>query len=80
LDALGAEKGAAADEEGVGSLAHKRRKRCIDLAAGVGVEDPDLQSHGAGCRFHVSHRALGDPYIGRFDEQGNASGSGHQLP
>src|SRR5262245_45944547 len=41
LDAPGAEKGAAADEEGVGSLAHKRRKRCIDLAAGVGVEDPD---------------------------------------
>jgi hypothetical protein len=39
-----------------------------------------LQSHGAGCSFHVSHRALGDPHIGRFDEHGNASGSGHQLP
>ena len=29
LDAPGVEKGAGADEEGVGSLACKRRERCI---------------------------------------------------
>ena len=33
-----------ADEERVGPLAHKRREGGIDLAAGAGVEDLDLQS------------------------------------
>jgi hypothetical protein len=38
-------------------LARWYPERCeggIDLAAGVGVDDLDLQSHGAGGRFHVS--------------------------
>ena len=40
-------KGVAADEEGVGPLAHKSREGRIDLAAGAGNENLDLQPHGA---------------------------------
>jgi hypothetical protein len=42
------------------------------------LEDPDLQSHGAGCRFALF--GFGDTCTARVGEQGNASGSGHQLP
>ena len=59
LDTPGLEEGIAADEEGVGPLAHKSCEGRIDLAAGAGVEDLDLQPHGAGSRFHVSQRGLG---------------------
>ena len=48
------EKGVSADEEGVGPLAPKSCESRINLAAGAGVEDLDLQPHGAGSRFHVS--------------------------
>ena len=44
------EEGVAADEERVGPLAHKSCEGRIDLAAGAGVEDLDLQPHGAGSR------------------------------
>jgi hypothetical protein len=79
LDAPRVEKRARADEHGVGPLARKSRERGIDLAAGVGSEDPDLQAHGARCRFRVSHCGLGDPCIVRFNEQRNASGRRYQL-
>ena len=52
-------KGSRTDEEGVGPLAHKSCEGRIDLAAGAGVEDLDLQSDGASSRFHVSQRGLG---------------------
>jgi hypothetical protein len=68
LDTSGVEKGAGANEEGVGPIAHKSRERCIDLAASVGVKDPDLETHRAGRRFHLSHRDLGKTWIVRFDE------------
>ena len=58
LDTPAVEEGVAADEEGVGPLAHKSCEGRIDLAAGAGVEDLDLQPHGASSRFHVSHRGL----------------------
>ena len=79
LDTPAGEKGVAADEEGVGPLAHKSCEGRIDLAAGAGVEDLDLQPHGASSRFHVSQRGLGSRSIGRIDEHGNTSGCGHQL-
>ena len=59
LDAPADEKGVGADEEGVGPLAHKSCEGRIDLAAGAGVEDLDLQPHGARSRFHVSQCGLG---------------------
>ena len=52
-------KGSTADEKGVGPLAHKGCEGRIDLAAGAGVEDLDLQPDGASRRFHVSQRGLG---------------------
>ena len=36
-------------------------------------------SHDAGSGFHVSHRRLGVPSIGRVDEHGHPSGAGHQF-
>jgi hypothetical protein len=79
LDAPAGEKGVVADEEGVGLPAHKSCESGVDLLAGAGVEDLDLQPHSAGSRFHVSYDGLGIHSIGRIDEHGNTSGRGHQL-
>ena len=43
-------------------LARKRRERGIDLTNAAGVENLDLQPHGARSRSHVSHRGLGDDF------------------
>ena len=48
------EKCVLADEQGVGSLASKSREGGVDLADRAGVEDLDLQSHGAARRFHLA--------------------------
>jgi hypothetical protein len=45
------------------------------LAAGAGVENLDLQPHGARSRFNVSQRRLGS-CIGRVDEHGDTNGPG----
>ena len=45
----------------------------------LGVEHLDLQPDGARSRFHVPQRGLGIRSIGRIDEHGHTSGSGHQL-
>jgi putative ABC transport system substrate-binding protein len=44
------EEAVGGDEEGIGPVAHEGGKRRLDLAAGAGVEDLDLQSDGA-CGF-----------------------------
>jgi hypothetical protein len=67
-------------KRGVGSLAHQACERRIDLAAGAGVENLDLHSHGSGSRLHISCRGLGREGVGRIDEYGHAGGSGHQRP
>src|SRR5262249_47391765 len=71
-------KGAAADENRVGSLTRKRREGRIDVPAGTNVENLDLQSHGTRSRFHVSQQGLG-VCIGRIDEHGDVTGCGYQL-
>src|SRR5262249_54210174 len=71
-------KGAAADENRVGSLTRKRREGRIDVPAGTNVENLDLQSHGTRSRFHVSQQGLG-VCIGRIDENGRVTGCGYQL-
>jgi hypothetical protein len=43
------------------------------------VEDAHLQAHRTCCRFHVSHRGLGDRRIVRFDQQGEARGCRHHV-
>src|SRR6478672_12848628 len=72
------EEAVAADEDGVGPLAHKSCEGRIDLAAGTDVEDLNLQPHGASCRFHVSHCGL-PKCSGRIDEHRHTRRRGHPL-
>src|SRR5262249_46227523 len=74
LDTPPDKKGAGTDKKRVGPFAHKSFEGRIDLAAGVSVEDLDLQPHGASRRFDVSQRRFGNFGIGRIDEHGNARG------
>ena len=46
-------EGGGADKKAVGRLANKDRERGIDLAAGAGVEDLNLQPYGASGPFHI---------------------------
>src|SRR5262249_34216974 len=73
------EEDVGTDEKRIGPLAHKSCEGRIDLAAGAGFENLNLQPHGAGSRLHVSQRGFGIDSICRIDEHGNASGCGHQL-
>ncbi len=67
------------DEQGIGALARKGGKGCIDLAIVLGVENLDFQSErGSGC-LHVPHRGLGVRSTGRIDEHGNTNGLGYQV-
>ena len=66
----------AADEEGVGPLAHNGRKGRVDLATGAGVEHLDLQPHGGRSLFRISHNGLGIRSFGRIDEHSDAFGHG----
>ena len=59
LETPGGEKGVGADEEGIGPLARKRCEGRIDLAAGAGVEDLDLQPDGAAAASTSRNVALG---------------------
>ena len=54
LDAAAEEECLAANEEGVGVVARERVKGRLDLAAGTGVEDLNLQSKGACCFGYLS--------------------------
>jgi hypothetical protein len=67
-----------ADEKRVGPFAHKTCKSRIDLPAGTGVEDLELQAHSASSQFRAFQRGL-DNGICRIDQHGHTSCSGHQL-
>ena len=54
LDAAVDQERADANEYGIGPCASNRCKSRIDLAAGAGGENLDLQPHGAPSRFNVS--------------------------
>jgi hypothetical protein len=79
LDSSAVEEQVAGDEEGVGPLALEGCEGPIDLAAGAGPVELDLQPHGASGRFDISYRGLGHRGIGRIDKHGNARGPRHQL-
>jgi hypothetical protein len=79
VDAPAGEESRWADEEGVDPLAHKGCEGCIDLMAGGGVDDQDLQSHGAGSRLRVAQRALCACRVVRVDEDADALRRGHQV-
>ncbi len=74
------EEAVGADEQGIGALAHKCRKCRIDLAAGAGVEDRDLQSHGASSRSHPLLRVRPpDATLAGLTSTATREGSGYQL-
>src|SRR5262249_10307162 len=66
-------------EGAVGASANKGCKGRLDLAAAAGIVHLNLQPDGAGGRFRVSQRRLGNRRIGRIDEYGNPRGPGYQL-
>src|SRR5215468_8164818 len=72
------EKRVGDNEERVGPLAHKSCEGRINLVAGAGVEDLNLQSNGARSRFHVSQHPLRIGG-GRIDEHCYTSRSRHQF-
>ena len=67
------------NEECVGSFAHERGERGIDLADGASVENLDLQPHAANSRFHTFQCGRSTRRTGRIDEHGNTSDPGHHL-
>jgi hypothetical protein len=56
LDTPAGEERVGTDEKSVGPLARERCKHSFDFLAGSGIEDLNLQPHGAGSRFQVSQR------------------------
>ena len=70
--------GVAADEEGVGPLAHESCEGRIDLAAGADVETW-ICSPMARAAASTSLTVVSVCGIGWIDEHGHTSGSGHQL-
>jgi hypothetical protein len=71
LDAPADKERVGSNEERVGSLAHHGGEGRIDLAAGAGVDDLNLQSETA-CSFgYLSQRGLGIRRTGRIDQNGN---------
>src|SRR5215831_21246641 len=79
LDTPRVQEGAGSDDEGVVLLAPNNLEGGIDLAASIGVEYLDLQSHGASRRLYVSQRDLGQRRKGWIDQDGHTSRRGHQL-
>src|SRR5262245_8769915 len=78
LEASAREEDITSDVQGVGAIAHESGEGRLDLAAGAGVEDLNLQSHCTGGFRYVSY-ALGTSDIGWIDQHGNSNGLGHQL-
>jgi hypothetical protein len=74
LDTPASEGRCGPDEQGIGPIAPDIFEGGIDLAAGVGVENLDLQSEGASGRFDVSQCRRSIRGIGGADEHGDASG------
>jgi hypothetical protein len=72
-------KGVAGNKQGVGPLAAKDCERRVDLATGAGLENLDCEPHGAIGRFPVPQNGFRSQRIGRIDEHGHTSRSGHQL-
>ena len=52
---------------------------CVDLPVGAGIENSDLQSHAARCRFQISQGGSRTCGIGWIEEHGQANGFGHQF-
>src|SRR4029453_8242846 len=70
LDSSGVEEPVGGNEECVGPVARNSGEGRLDLPAGAGVDDLNLQSEGA-CSFrYVSYHEFGNRVIGRIDQHG----------
>jgi hypothetical protein len=65
LHTAAVEKCVGSNEEGIGALARKGGKGRIDLAAGAGFVDLNLQPDGAASFLHLTRCRLGDRRNGR---------------
>lgn len=74
LDTPAGEKWPAADKERVGTLARNGHEGFVDFTTGARVEDLDLQSHGAGSRFHISQIGRGNCRFGWIEKHGHTRG------
>jgi len=79
LDTPRVQERRVSNEKGFGPLTRNRGECSLDLAAGAGSDDLDLQPDGASRHFHISQCWLGIRCIGGIDKNSNASGPGHQL-
>jgi hypothetical protein len=79
LDTPCGQKGVGGDEKGIGPLTLHTFESSTDLTAGVGVENLDLQAHGASSRFYLSQCRLGLVRTGRINEYRDTRGLGQQL-
>jgi hypothetical protein len=65
LDTAGGQPRAGADEEGVGWLVRHTCESRIDLLAARGLEQQNLQPHGASGRLRVMHDGFAVRFGGR---------------
>src|SRR6516165_10511043 len=79
LDAAADEEPVAADEKGVGLVAHEGGEGRLDLAPRAGIEELNLQSDGTRSFRYVPQRGLGRRSIRRIDQHDNTKGLGHQV-
>jgi hypothetical protein len=75
-DPASEEEGAGADEQGVEPLPRKVCEGGVDLAAGAGVKQLNVQTHHAGGGFNLSCRGISNGGVGWIDERGNAGDPG----
>ena len=66
-------------EDSVWPVAFDNGKGRIDLAAGAGIENLDLQPDSTSSRFYGFQCGVGICSIDGIDEHGNALSLGHQL-
>ena len=79
LNAPGIEEAVGADEQRVGALARERGESGLDLVAGAGIEDLNLQRESVRGRLHVLQRGLGARGIGGIEQDGDTRSAGYQL-
>jgi hypothetical protein len=79
LDAAAVEEGVGRYEQRFRTLARNCCEGCIDLTAGAGVDDVDLQLQRVRRFLHLSQRGLGSRNIAGVDQHGDANDPGNQI-